>query len=701
MTSAVQQLSPSRLSDQLETFNSDVDLAALNLAVQDKASFPLLERVTTATIERTIEGASTLTIVADDDDRRILNSGYLPAQGKGFIGYGLDTEIDGLWFRLLSWAKNGDDLTLTFIDREVALLKQWPPTSEGVNMYRVWPADKFGLATRFHFAKSLIDDVNNAYGVAIRFDCPDLGDANLSGDAPSPNPGHGFPTNNDIEVKTRKATPQQLAELDTVLTVGDELGARRKVLICAIVVVTQESDAGADVGNDPNAVGDFQQNPADGWPATGNTSADANGFFQKAIAHDKEFPNVTIGELAQMVQRSGYPNAYGQWEDQATYTVDVWLGNTDPTTPAAAVQVTNAPDPTRGQFMRGRLETPTAAARKHKQIVVATAAGNKVVVREDNWTCLTRLASEIGYRCFMVSGTCTFASDYQLFHRKVAMTLREGEDGVDTIDPDFTQGRQNGQLTVAARAGRWKVPPGRVAAVKDVGPASGRWLMVSSLRSLFDTDTTITLKKPVEAIPESAAPEHGSGQTSGTVIYKPSGAPPGGSEDQKLMQRGQVAEKLLKQYQRGWFDDNGKGLEQIQETQGGAKLDGAEGPVYLDTRTMQVILWLISQGFIIGTFAWCTDHSDDGIRGHAGGHAVDISSINGVPINRFDARDLTLKVATLLHNLSGELAPRQLICGGYGGIRDAEISAQSIPAADSFYGTQTMQEHTNHIHVGY
>jgi hypothetical protein len=59
-----------------------------------------------------------------------------------------------------------------------------------------------------------------------------------------------------------------------------------------------------------------------------------------------------------------------------------------------------------------------------------------------------------------------------------------------------------------------------------------------------------------------------------------------------------------------------------------------------------------------------------------------------------------LGIDKALHS-AGPLKPRQLISGGVGNVRDSEISALSIPAADSFFGTPTMLDHCNHIHVGY
>lgn len=540
--SAAAKLKPSKLSDQLETLNTDVDLASLNLAVQGRASFQLLERITSARVQRTIEGSSTLTIVANDYDRALLNSGYIPEQGSGYIGVGLDCELDGLWFRLWAWSKSGDNLTLTFIDREVAVLKQWPPTSEGVKMYRTMPANAFGPLTRFHFAKRLIDDVAGI--LPIRFRCPALDDPTSSTTSdPANDPGsqiakgHGFPANVTITVKHHPASAAQFNTVNALLALADrfldangvkDVAVRRRIMIAAVMTITQESDAGVDDGPNGDHVGPFQQAPPF-WPATGNLIVDGGEFIDRAIAYNNEHPSVPLWQLCEGVQLSGQGSLYDQWRTEATTTVDAYLGTITTASSAAqeAVAAANqvAPDPTKGQFIRGRLETPTAAARKHKQIVYATSQGKKVIVREDNWSCLTRLAAEIGYRCFCVSGTVYFISDYELFHQRVAMTLKEGDPGVDVLDPDFTQGKPNAQITVACRADRWKAPPGTVVAVEDLGPASGRWLVTSTERSLFDPATTITLKKPVASIPESAAPEHGAGQTSGTTTFDGSGKP--------------------------------------------------------------------------------------------------------------------------------------------------------------------------------
>jgi hypothetical protein len=163
-----------------------------------------------------------------------------------------------------------------------------------------------------------------------------------------------------------------------------------------------------------------------------------------------------------------------------------------------------------------------------------------------------------------------------------------------------------------------------------------------------------------------------------------------------------AAQQLLQlQAQGKYHADNPLDLGDIQATAAGRAVHSQHGGlVHIDARVMKVIVHLIGLGHNIGTFAICSDHHDDGLHGHAGGMAVDISTIDGHSIASPSARALVLQVDHQLHN-AGTLVPRQLISGGVGNVRDMEISALSIPGADSFYGAATMAQHCNHIHVGY
>ena len=164
------------------------------------------------------------------------------------------------------------------------------------------------------------------------------------------------------------------------------------------------------------------------------------------------------------------------------------------------------------------------------------------------------------------------------------------------------------------------------------------------------------------------------------------------------------AKTLLELNKAGHYHaDNPADLTQIELTAAGKPVWSAQGKyVHLDPRVLQLLVWLIEdKHFKIGTYALCTDHGNDGPNGHAGGKAVDISSVNGVAVSSPGGKALTLELAKLLHGgTPAALHPWQLICDGYGYQHDAAISACTIPNA-GFYGYTTMSEHRNHIHVGY
>ena len=158
---------------------------------------------------------------------------------------------------------------------------------------------------------------------------------------------------------------------------------------------------------------------------------------------------------------------------------------------------------------------------------------------------------------------------------------------------------------------------------------------------------------------------------------------------------------LALQAQGKYHADNPGDLADIQATAAGKPVHSQSGQlVHVDARVFEVLIHLIGLGHTIGTFAICSDHHFDSPTGHSGGKAVDISSIDGQSVASSSSRAKVLLIDQALHQ-AGPLTPRQLITGGCGNVRDTQISAMSIPAADSFYGAACMGEHCNHIHVGY
>ena len=162
-----------------------------------------------------------------------------------------------------------------------------------------------------------------------------------------------------------------------------------------------------------------------------------------------------------------------------------------------------------------------------------------------------------------------------------------------------------------------------------------------------------------------------------------------------------AAQRLLELHADGKFrDDRGTVYPQLVATAAGRPVMNAIGQwVHIDARPLEALVWLIdARGHReIGSFALCSDHHYDGPHGHAGGLAVDISSIDGLSVNSGSAKPHVIDVLNEFH--AGHV-PWQLISGGYAGRLDSDCYNKCIPSP-WFYGVSQLYGHCNHVHVGY
>jgi hypothetical protein len=129
---------------QLEAMGDDVNVTDLYFTL-NAVGIDIEHAVLDAVIERTIEGASTLTVTVYDRDFVLLRSGRLSAKN--------DTQIDGLYFRLKAVRMNGHNLELTFEDREVSILRSYSkPIKQALSTSR-------GSVTRAEFVLRLLREV--------------------------------------------------------------------------------------------------------------------------------------------------------------------------------------------------------------------------------------------------------------------------------------------------------------------------------------------------------------------------------------------------------------------------------------------------------------------------------------------------------------------------------------------------------------
>ena len=144
-------------------------------------------------------------------------------------------------------------------------------------------------------------------------------------------------------------TTEQASSAATIAAVGRARGLPDRAVVLALATAQQESRLrNLDYG-DRDSLGLFQQRPSQGW---GTEAQVRDPVYSASIFYDRlvEVPGWDTGrltEVAQAVQRSGFPEAYQQWEPLATELTAV-LGSPEasrldcryePAAPVAAADV--------------------------------------------------------------------------------------------------------------------------------------------------------------------------------------------------------------------------------------------------------------------------------------------------------------------------------------------------------------------------
>lgn len=481
-TALVRQKGAASLEDaELAAEGVELDSFLLDVSSRHKLKVNLADSITEGYIERTMEGASVISVTINDGTREILRSGMFGTKDNKKMPV-IDVRVDGVWFRLTEFDKNGHEITLVFEDRIIAFLR----------LHKHPISASRGSCTRAEFIGRMVHSVK---ATKIRYFSPELHKkqpiegikekkktarerkAELSG---------GLLATIDLTIKHAAANKSQLEVCEQVLDAGVGMGANTKVLVSSIMCIIQESDAHNDKGHEGVDVGPFNQNGHMGWPASGDVGTDAKAYFKAAIASDKGNPGQHISDLVQSVQHSGAgAGKYAPWRQESEKIVEEYGSGT-------------------GHSARGRDYI------KAFEFHVGPPDGPK---GEDYWEGSGRLASEVNWRRFVVGNTLNFVQDKDLMARKPIASFSEDDEGIHEINGSLAANSPTNEATVACRASRWWAPPGSVVIVKNHGPFTGKWLVWKIRRDLKTPNTTVTLRQPEAAKPEKA-PEVGHAESS-------------------------------------------------------------------------------------------------------------------------------------------------------------------------------------------
>jgi hypothetical protein len=136
--------------------------------------------------------------------------------------------------------------------------------------------------------------------------------------------------------KTITLDQGQIANAKTIITTGESLQVPNRGLVVAVAAALQESTLQNLTWGDLDSVGLFQQRNAWGsFNARTDPPTAATMFYQggsggqPGLVDIRDWAGMTIGEAAQAVQKSAYPNAYDKWGSLASSLVSSVVGNVD------------------------------------------------------------------------------------------------------------------------------------------------------------------------------------------------------------------------------------------------------------------------------------------------------------------------------------------------------------------------------------
>jgi hypothetical protein len=142
----------------------------------------------------------------------------------------------------------------------------------------------------------------------------------------------GVPGECTVAGSSLTLTTEQASSAATIAAVARARGLPERAVVLALATAQQESRLrNLDYG-DRDSLGLFQQRPSQGWGTEAQVQDPvyAAGIFYDRLVQVPGWETGRLTEVAQAVQRSGFPEAYQQWEPLATELTGV-LGSGEPT----------------------------------------------------------------------------------------------------------------------------------------------------------------------------------------------------------------------------------------------------------------------------------------------------------------------------------------------------------------------------------
>lgn len=132
-----------------------------------------------------------------------------------------------------------------------------------------------------------------------------------------------------VDGTTVELDPEQAENAGLIAALGVRRGLPARAVSIALATAYQESDIRNLSTGDRDSIGLFQQRPSQGWGTARQVSDPvyATNAFYDALVEVEGYADMPITEAAQEVQRSAYPDAYADHEDDARILASALTGN--------------------------------------------------------------------------------------------------------------------------------------------------------------------------------------------------------------------------------------------------------------------------------------------------------------------------------------------------------------------------------------
>lgn len=122
-----------------------------------------------------------------------------------------------------------------------------------------------------------------------------------------------------LVLEGRPLSPEQMSNVKVIVAVGNAKGVGARGVQIAIATAIQESKLNNLDGGDRDSLGLFQQRPSQGWGTVQQIKDPvySSTKFYEGLVKVQGWQQMPLTKAAQAVQRSGFPDAYAQWEGLA------------------------------------------------------------------------------------------------------------------------------------------------------------------------------------------------------------------------------------------------------------------------------------------------------------------------------------------------------------------------------------------------